>query len=154
VRRDELIIRPARAGEGERLREVAIASKLHWGYDQERVYEWANGGDYSDDALARIDVYVAELGGCVVAWGGVERKDEELCWLTDLWVVPESIGKGVGTALFARCTDRARELGTRRLAWEAEPNSVGFYEKVGARRTGAESLSSWGRPVPVMEIEL
>ncbi len=34
-------IRPARAGEEERLREVACAAKSHWGYEAERVREWA-----------------------------------------------------------------------------------------------------------------
>ena len=149
-----MIIRLAHAGEGERLREIAAASKAHWGYDADFVRAWASSGDFSDDALERDEFFVAESDERAVAWAALKRKDDALYWLDDLWVEPEWIGRGIGTALFRRVVGRARELGARRLEWQAEPNSVGFYEKVGARCTGELHMTSWGREVPVMELEL
>ena len=147
-------IRAVRPSEGARLREIAIASKAHWGYELERVREWAAGGDYTDEALARDNVYVAEADGRAVAWAALRRKDDDACWLEDLWVEPEWIGKGVGTELFELCRERARELGATRLEWEAEPNSVGFYEKRGGRVVDDSRIGSWGRPIPLMELDL
>jgi hypothetical protein len=46
--------------EGERLREIAIAAKSSWGYDLDRVAEWAAMGDFSPQALRENEVYVAE----------------------------------------------------------------------------------------------
>jgi GNAT superfamily N-acetyltransferase len=149
-----MLIRRAQPGEGERLREIAIAAKAHWGYDRDRVVEWANGGDYSDEALRTRDVYVAEVEGRAVAWAALVRKSETDSWLDDLWVEPEAIGRGVGTALFRQAAERAKERGAKRLVWEAEPNAVGFYEKLGARATGCENVSSWGRTIPVLELDL
>jgi GNAT superfamily N-acetyltransferase len=149
-----VLIRRAQPGEGARLREIAIAAKAYWGYDLDRVVEWASGGDHSDEALRMREVYVAELEGRVVAWAALVRKSDEDSWLEDLWVEPDAIGRGVGTALFRHVAERAKGLGATRLVWEAEPNAVGFYEKVGARPTGYENLGGWGRRIPVLELDL
>lgn len=128
-----MLIRDARPGEGGRLREIAIAAKEHWGYERAWVEEWAADGDFSAEGLHAKRAFVADEDGRVVGWGGVLRRGET-AWLDDLWVEPEAMERGVGTELFAHARELARSLGASRLEWEAEPNSVGFYEKMGARR--------------------
>ncbi len=39
------------------------------------------------------------------------------------------------------------------LEWEAELNAVGFYERMGGRYL-REQIGDWGRPLPVMGIDL
>jgi GNAT superfamily N-acetyltransferase len=146
-------IRPARTQEGERLREIAIASKSYWGYDLERVKQWAAMGDYSPKWLRDTEVYVAEADGQAVAWTALIPKGE-LLWLDDLWVEPAWIGQGVGSRLFRHAVARAKELGGTRLEWEAEPNAVGFYERMGARYLRDGVPSEWGRVLAVMGIDL
>jgi len=63
------------------------------------------------------------------------------------------MGRGIGAELFRRAAARARELGGTALELGADPNAVGFYEKVGARVVG-EHLSEWNRMTPWMRIEL
>ena len=48
---------------------------------------------------------------------------------------------------------RAREPGAATMEWEAEPNALGFYQKLGGLhlRTG---LTEWGREGSVMGIDL
>jgi GNAT superfamily N-acetyltransferase len=146
-------IRPAVPAEGERLREIAIAAKSYWGYDPGRVREWAALGDFSPDGLREKEVYVAEAGGRAVAWAALIGRGESM-WLDDLWVDPGWIGHGIGTLLFSHVLDRARGLGGRRLEWEAEPNAVGFYEKLGGRYLRDSKPSAWGRVIPVMGVDL
>jgi GNAT superfamily N-acetyltransferase len=128
----------------ERLREIAFAAKAHWGYDIARVREWSDTIDFDDgrELLVEDDVAWASL-----VPGG------EVCVLEDLWVDPPAMGRGLGTRLFRRALERARELGATRLEWEAEPNAVGFYEKMGGRPIG-ERMSSWGRLLSVMGVDL
>ena len=110
--------------------------------------------DMSPEAVSGNEIYVYEVDGELVSWAALTTK-HGVWWLDDLWVVPEWIGKGVGTRLFEHIADLARERGgPNRMEWQAEPNSVGFYEKLGARCVRDSEPTSWGRVLPVMAIEL
>ena len=45
-------------------------------------------------------------------------------------------------------------LGAKRLEWEAEPNAIGFYEKMGGRYVRESEQTEWGRRLSVMGVEL
>jgi GNAT superfamily N-acetyltransferase len=147
------LIRPPRPDEGERLREIAIAAKAHWGYPLEQVWSWADQGDFSAAGLRAKEFFVAEEDGRAVAFASL-IEGEAVCVLDDLWVEPVGMGKGIGSALFRTAADRARALGARTLEWEAEPHAVGFYERMGGRYLRDSPPSEWGRVLPVMGLEL
>ena len=129
----------------ERLREIAAAAKGHWGYDPELVAGWAATMRLPDEPI------VAERDGRVVGWASVERRGDVL-WLEDLWVEPGAMGRGVGRELF----ERAKELGAgcARMEWEADPNAVPFYERMGAAYVRDSAPSEWGRVLPVLGVSL
>jgi len=131
------------------MREIARASKGYWGYDEDRVRRWAASLEFPADR----DHWVADIGGTTVAYASLLAPVDGSCVLDDLWVDPPFIGGGIGTFLFERALDRARELGAAALELEAEPDAVGFYERMGAHIVG-HAESSWGRQLPVMRIEL
>jgi GNAT superfamily N-acetyltransferase len=147
------VIRPPRPEEGERLREIAIAAKAHWGYPLEQVRSWADQGDFSAAGLDAKEFLVAEEDGRAVAFASLVGRGA-VCVLDDLWVEPAAMGKGVGSALFGAAKERARTLGARTLEWEAEPHAVGFYERMGGRYLRDSPPSEWGRVLPVMGLEL
>jgi GNAT superfamily N-acetyltransferase len=146
-------IRSARPDEGERLREIAIAAKAYWGHDEDWVRSWAGRGDFSAEALMSKPTLVADFAGRAIAFAMLIPKGE-VAWLDDLWVEPDYIGRGVGTRLFETAADRARELGAKRMEWEAEPNAVGFYERRGGRYVRDSEETELGRVLPVMGLEL
>jgi len=146
-------VRAVRPDEGERLREIAAAAKAYWGYDAEFVQGWAARGDFSPGGLRAKEVYVADADGAAVAWAALVPRPEVM-WLDDLWVDPPWIGRGIGSTLFRHAVERVRRLGGARLEWQAEPHSVGFYEKVGGRYIRDGEPTSWGRVLPVMGLEL
>ena len=147
-----LVIRRGRGDEGARLKEIAIASKGHWGYPPERVREWADRGDFDPETLEKLALFVAEVNGRTIAWASVEPRGD-VAWLADLWVEPEWIRKGVGKWLFRQAAEHARTAGARAMEWEAEPNALGFYEKMGGRYL-RDSTSEWGRTLSVMGVDL
>lgn len=149
----ELSIRPARADEGEILREIAFEAKSHWGYDRAWVRSWVAQGDFSPSALHEREVLVAESGGRAIGFASLIRRSD-VCVLDDLWITPSLIGRGVGTELFQESARRARELGAKRLEWEAEPNAVGFYEKMGGEYLRDSEATELGRVIPVMGLVL
>lgn len=140
-------IRAARAEDAERLREIAIAAKAHWRYEMAQVLQWGATIAFPPET------YVAEAEGTTIAWTALDPQGD-LIWLADMWVDPPWIGRGVGSLLFRHAVERARALGGTRMEWEAEPNSVGFYEKVGGRYLRDSEPSEWGRVLPVMGVDL
>jgi GNAT superfamily N-acetyltransferase len=148
-----VIIRPGRADEGARLKEIAIAAKGHWGYEPEKVREWANQGDFTPQRLRELIVFVADAEGVAVGWASLIPRGG-IGWLEDLWIDPGWMGMGVGSQLFRRTADEAKALGARRLEWEAEPNAIGFYKKMGARYVRNSEQTEWGRILSVMDVEL
>jgi GNAT superfamily N-acetyltransferase len=149
----DISIRPARPQEGDRLRQIALAAKAHWGYDEDWVRGWAAQGDFSPEALAARPVLVADLGGRAIGFAMLIAQGD-VCVLDDLWIDPDWIGRGIGTRLFEACAERARDLGATRLEWEAEPNAVGFYERMGGRYLRESAPTELGRTVPDMGLEL
>ena len=139
--------------EGERLREIMIASKGYWGYGPELVRDWAASVDLSPEALRTSNVYVAEAEGRLVGWTGVVLK-ADVCWLDDLWIEPGWIGRGIGGKLFRHAAEVGRGHGLARMEWEAEPNSIGFYEKMGGRYVRETEPNEWGRTLAVMAVDL
>jgi GNAT superfamily N-acetyltransferase len=146
-------IRHARPGEGERLREIAFEAKAHWGYDRAWVAAWVARGDFSAEALAANETFVAVVDGDVVGWAMLVPRGD-IGWLEDLWIDPPWIGRGIGRRLFDRIASRARELRLRRLEWEAEPNAIGFYEKMGGRYVRDSEMNEWGRVLQIMGCDL
>ena len=148
-----LRIRAAGPREGERLREIAIASKSYWGYDLDRVRQWAALGDFSAEGLRSKEVYVAEVAGRAVGWAALIPRGE-VCWLEDLWIEPEWIGKGIGMRLFQHAAERGRQLDAKRMEWEAERHAIGFYERMGGRYLRDGEPGVWGRISAVMCVDL
>ena len=58
------------------------------------------------------------------------------CELDDLFVEPESMRLGVGRLLVADVASRAARAGAAYVAVIANPNALGFYERIGFEATG------------------
>ena len=58
-----VVIRAGRDDEGPRLKEIAIAAKGFWGYEPQKVREWADQGDFTPARLRELVVFVAEGEG-------------------------------------------------------------------------------------------
>ena len=142
-------VRAPQPADHERLRELTVESKAHWGYDRDFVRGWAEGLSF-ETAYER---WVVEADGEIAAWVALVPPQDGVAVLDDLWVDPAWMKRGLGSLLFGVVADRARELGAARLEWGAEPNAVGFYEKLGGRKL-RDHITEWGRIAPWMGLEL
>jgi GNAT superfamily N-acetyltransferase len=133
-------VRPVEPADHERLRELTFESKAHWGYDRDFVRRWVEGLSFEDDE----ERWAAEVDGAIVAWAGLVPPADGIAVLEDLWVDPPWMGHGLGSGLFQLAADRARELGAERMEWGAEPNALGFYERMGGRFL-RDYVTEWGR---------
>ena len=148
-------IRRARPEEANILSRIAIAAKNHWNYPAHWMERWIPQLTFSPTYFEENESWAAEMGDEPIAFYTLQEKSGH-AWLDNIWVLPAYIGQGVGKQLFRHALGRARELGHESLQLEAEPNAVGFYEKMGMRRVGEHQyeLDDQLRILPLMEMEL
>jgi GNAT superfamily N-acetyltransferase len=148
-------IRRALPKEADRLSHIALTAKRHWGYPERWMEIWAPQLTFSPDYFDENESWAAEVDNQPIAFYTLRDKDKN-AWIEDLWVLPEYMGQGVGKQLFLHALSRSRGLGYRILQLEADPNAVGFYEKMGMIKIGERYSEVDGQPrvLPIMEIDL
>lgn len=148
-------IRRAFPEEATALSQIAFAAKAYWGYPKRWMEIWKPQLTFSPKYFEENESWVAEINGTPIAFYNLQVKDGN-AWLEDLWVSPEFIGKGVGKKLFLHATELSRQRSYQTLQLEADPNAVGFYEKMGMYRIGERHSEVEGQPriLPIMEMRL
>ena len=151
----DLQIRRVKPEQADVLTRIALAAKRHWGYPERWMEIWKPQLTFSPEYFEENESWVAELNNDPVAFCTLLEKDGS-AWVENLWVSPECIGKGVGKSLFSHALGLSRQRGCKSLRLEADPNAVGFYEKMGMRKTGERVSEVEGQPriLPIMELEL
>ena len=146
-------IRDARPDEARALEALQRRSSDVW--DEYRAQLAAN-----PDAIEPPHRAIAE--GCVrVAVAASGRRlgfsvvlpvTDERCELDELFVEPDAMGLGVGRLLVDDAAARAADGGARYLEVIANPNALGFYERLGFEINGQAS-TRFGR-APRMSLRL
>ncbi len=148
-------IRLAKPQEADVLSQIAIAAKGHWNYPQHWMELWRPQLTFAIEYFEQYESWLAEAEGMPIAFYTLQDRDA-IAWLDNLFVMPTYIGKGVGKQLFLHAVEVARGRGYKILQLEAEPNAIGFYEKMGMHRIGEHQYELDGQPriLPIMEMSL
>jgi GNAT superfamily N-acetyltransferase len=151
----ELTLQRARPEHAETLTRIAIAAKRHWGYPERWIQLWIPQLTITSDYLSRNETWIAMINGQAVAFYSLKQENGSL-WLDNLWVLPDTMGQGLGALLFRHARTRCRRAGAVVLKIESDPNAVGFYEKMGARKVDEHHTEVDGRArmLPVMEVNV
>jgi GNAT superfamily N-acetyltransferase len=150
-----LQIRRAFPEEADTLSHIALSAKAYWGYPENWLEIWTPQLTFSHQYFEENESWVAEMDGKPIAFYTLQDKDGK-AWLENLWVLPGFMGQGVGKGLFQHAARLARERGHKILQLEADPNAVGFYEKMSMKKIGERIGAVEGqlRSLPIMEMEL
>lgn len=147
-------LRPARPDEADVLGDVALRSKGHWGYDQDFLDACRSELTFRPDEVAARRIVLAESAGEVAGFYSIDG-EPPAGELGNLWVLPESIGTGLGRRLWQHALTTARAAGFTELRIDADPYAEGFYLAMGAVRIGeAISASIPGRTLPLLLMRL
>ena len=150
----DFVIRPAHPSEARALTELSLRSKAVWGYDPAFLARCRLVMQVRTEALEAQPHFVAEAEERILGFYGFEPVEGGI-GLDYLFVAPEAIGRGVGTALWNHAVETARRLGHRQLIVVADPNAEGFYRRMGARPVGAQASDlEAGRLLPVLRFPL
>ncbi|RIK30518.1 MAG: GNAT family N-acetyltransferase [Anaerolineae bacterium] len=148
-------IRSASPNEADALSRIAFSAKAHWGYPKRWMEIWSPQLTFTPEYFQENESWVAEIDGDPIAFYTLQDRDG-IVWIENLWVMPEYIGKGIGQELFLHAIEMARQRGYKSLQLEADPNAMGFYEKMGMRKIGERHSEVDGQPriLPLMEMTL
>ncbi|MEZ5666753.1 MAG: GNAT family N-acetyltransferase [Alphaproteobacteria bacterium] len=148
-------VRRARPDEAAALTALARASKAVWGYPAAMLARFAAELTITPAAIRDLPVFVvAGDDDRPLAVGAIGEADGT-AEIAFMFVAPGALRRGFGRLLFARLAAEARQRGYLRLAIQADPHAVGFYERMGAVRIGeSESASIAGRMLPVLAYAL
>ena len=139
------------------LSAIAYSAKAHWGYPQRWMEIWEPQFDFPPAYFDDDDKesWIVEIDARPIAFYTLQERRGN-AWIENMWVLPEYIGKGIGRRLFLHALSRSRHKGHLVLQLEADPNAVGFYERMGMYKVGETNYPIEGKPriLPVMEMSL
>jgi ribosomal protein S18 acetylase RimI-like enzyme len=149
-----MLIRRSIPEEAELLSRIAHDAKKYWGYPENWIERWSADLTIAPDFVRDNPVYVAERDQQICGFYALSINGER-AELEHMWVSPDYIGSGVGKELFLDAMDRSTAMNVRRIDITADPNAAGFYERMGATRTGDVVSEMDGQPriLPRMSIE-
>ena len=150
-----ITIRQVKPEEADILTQIAISAKSHWNYPDHWMELWTPQLTFTSEYFDENESWVAEEDNIPIAFYTLQEKDSN-AWLENLFVLPDYMGKGVGKQLFLHAIDLARQRGYKILQLLADPNAVGFYEKMGMHKIGEDQYDLEGqlRILPLMEMTL
>lgn len=146
-----LSIRPLRAADipqvSALIRNTLLLTNLP-DYDLETIQ--ALMPTFSTEAVGalarRREMFVCEEGGRLSGVLGLEAAE-----VYTFFVAPDRQGHGMGRTFLHFAEDLARKRGIKELRVSASLTAVGFYERLGYRRMGAENDSRFGRTVDLVK---
>ena len=141
--------------QAESLTQIAFAAKRYWGYPERWIELWSPILTITEEFIQEHPTYVAYAKGRPVGFYTLSIKKDKAS-LEHLWVLPAYLGQGIGKALFEHAVKRCKKLGTHILEIESDPNAQGFYEYMGAKKTGELVGQVDGQPrvLPILKINL
>lgn len=148
-------IRRALPDDADALTRIAISAKRHWEYPERWIEIWTPQLTFTPEYFQVNESWTAEADSSLVGFYTIQER-HGIGWLENLWVLPEYIGRGIGLRLFLHAVDLACQRGFKTLQLEADPNAVGFYERMGMYKVGERlsEIEGQSRILPVMEMTL
>jgi GNAT superfamily N-acetyltransferase len=137
------------------LTEIAHAAKRHWGYPETWITAWRDTLTMRPEFITANVAHIALENERPVGFY-VLTKEPDGPHLDHLWVLPASMGRGIGRALFEHAAVEVTRLGFHCMKIEADPNAEAFYKRMGAVRVGTSlgEVEGEQRELPLMEFRI
>ena len=135
----------ARPEDADVLTEIAFAAKRHWGYPERWIQAWRDVLIIRPEFIAANTASAAIEDDRAVGFYLLTTESDGL-HLDHLWILPPTMGRGIGRALFDHAVEQARSLEFTEIKIETDPNAEGFYLHMGAKRVGTNVTEIEGEP--------
>ena len=147
------MIRAALISEAKALTEIAKQSKAFWGYSKAHIKIWDADLTITEHMLKTMMAYVYIHQNQIVAFYIFGLPKNKTVELEFLFVLPNFIGKGIGTLLMKHFLEKAR-ANVDFIRVLSDPNAEDFYTSFGFSKIGKKESSIAGRFLPIMQLDL
>lgn len=144
-------IRSAKPAEHRCLSDLGMRSKKVWGYGDAMMARFRRELTLSARYVDENEVRVAVMERNIVAYASLTYCGNRVTELEHLFVDPDYMNHGIGTALFQDAIRLTTAAGNSKLVIQCDPNAIGFYERQGLRVTKFIPSSVAGRSIPFFE---
>lgn len=145
---------PPTSDDLDHLNNLILRSKAVWGYDEDFMAACADELRIDEGLLKQNFFVTATENGQVIGVAEIMIEGKS-AHLEKLFVDPDCMRSGAGKLLFGWAQETARAAGADQLVIESDPDAEGFYQAMGAVRTGlTPSGSIPGRMLPELTLNL
>lgn len=137
-----------------RLTEITKKSKAYWGYSEEQILKWSNNLTVTIGYIENNPVFKLIDANEIIGYYSYIRQENQQVKLDNLFIIPEYIGKGLGTYLMNDFLERMSIEKCQKIVLDSEPNAEKFYRKIGFKKIGEFETSIKNRFMPIMEMKL
>lgn len=158
------MMRKAQKGDAETLTKLSFDSKRYWKYPIEYFKIWEPELTISPKYINKNLVFVFEEQGIIKGYYSVVQIEHDQhmlgdvlkkgAWLEHMFINPMHIKKGIGTKMFLHIEDVCRKNLISALGILSDPNSKGFYEKMGCKYVKEFPSTIENRTTPMLTYEI
>ena len=143
------------------LTEISFQSKNYWNYPKDWMDIWKKELTITPEYIKKNQVFIALLNDHIVGYYSLVHNTTErwigsfffqqAYWLDHMFVHPDHIGQGIGTAFMKHLTTICQETQVQLIRLLADPHSIGFYKKMGCNYIHDVPSNISGRTVSLFE---
>ena len=148
-----LQFKQAKQNDSELLTETAFKSKKIWNYSDEQMSLWTSELTITGSYIQSNKVFNIYKNENFVGFCSLVYKDTHI-EIDHFWLLPENTGKGYGKKTFDFIKATAKKGSLNIIMVYAEPNSNGFYIKMGGKLIQRKESKIKGRFLNVYKFEV
>ena len=134
------------------LTKTANDSKRYWNYSDEQMSLWKEDLKVDADYISNNIVYKVFNENSFVGFYALKFDNKENCYEVDhLWLRTDNINKGFGRQIFEHIISQLTSSDQTRFFLIAEPNAVGFYQKMNGKKIKSIESKISGRTLDIYE---
>lgn len=148
-----MIITRASAKDHRELTRISFAAKRYWNYPEEYYEIWRDELTITPEYIQVNKVYTASREGVITGFYSIMSSGGK-SYLDHMFIDPHYHKQGIGTLLMQHAVKHQKETGISELTIYVDPNAAGFYDKIGAEKTGTIQSNIKNRLIPVYRMAL
>src|SRR4029079_3744118 len=131
-----MIIKIANKDDLTFLNNIMQYSKAYWGYDADFMKKFMENFALTPSYIDHKNTFIASSKTNDIGWYSFLVQLGDQLELDNFFLHPDYIGQGFGRKIWDQCTATAKNYKAQSFVLWSDPNTEGFYQKMGCIKIG------------------